>query len=479
MLGREWGNYVVDGKLGEGGMGTVYRLVHRSLPDTYAALKVLNARGAAVASAKERFDQEARVAAAIGRDRVARVLDQGQFPDGVPYIVMEFIVGQSLDQHLDETGPLRALTALQVTYHIADTLAIAHAKGIIHRDVKPSNIMLTRTRNQEFAVTILDWGIARARGEYQVAQTETSAIAGTLGYMAPEIVRRGGTVDGRSDVFSLGVVLYKLLSGVLPFPALTSEDQIPAFIASRPPAIGQNRPPSLDSVPRWLERIVLRALAPLREDRPTMDALREDLGQAIARLRESPDNQRDQPPHEEPLQSESHAGQNPDADATRMLPRVASDAESRTARIAEPLTRRGSNSKRRLRMLMAGLLLLAFLVVGVGHWLRTTSGGVPAAARTLGPALPTKSVSTVTAQPPQVADPPSLPPTETQPNPPSGMTAGRVAQSPVKPTAGNRAPAGTGKGTGGARGNDAAPKIRSSPARVTCHRTASGALDCD
>lgn len=289
VIGRKWGDhYVVESKLGEGGMGAVYRLAHRSLRDKFLAIKVLNSRGAVVASAKERFDQEAHVATALGKNRVAEVFDLGQFSDGIPYIIMAYIPGQSLDDLLDYTGPLRTVTAVQIGFYIADTLTIAHAKKIIHRDIKPSNIMLTRTRENDFDVTILDWGIARARGELQVAHTATTAIAGTLGYMAPEVVRRGGVIDGRADVFSLGVLLYKILTGVQPFPALTSEEQIPAFIASRPPALGLHRPPDLDPVPRWLERIVLRALAPLAEDRPTMDGLREELRAALSRLREQP-----------------------------------------------------------------------------------------------------------------------------------------------------------------------------------------------
>jgi serine/threonine protein kinase len=293
IIGREWSNYRVDSKIGEGGMGAVYRLVHKTIPGLYAALKVLNSQGATHASSRERFEQEAKVAAAIGKERVAGVIEQGEFLDGTPFIVMNLIEGQSLSALLEETGPLRVMTALRIAYHVTDTLVVAHSKQIVHRDIKPSNIMLTRTRDQEFAVTILDWGIAKARGEVQVAHTGTAAVAGTLGYMAPETLLPKPNIDGRADVFSLAVMLFKMLSGNLPYLPIASAGQVAEaieFYRSHPISIGWHRPPTLDPVPRWLERIILRALVLDHTDRPTMDKFRQDLAEAMARLQKNPEN---------------------------------------------------------------------------------------------------------------------------------------------------------------------------------------------
>ena len=303
IIGREWGNYVVECKIGEGGMGAVYRLVHRSLPNTVAALKVLSAEGAALASARERFEQEAMVAAEIGKERVAAVRDYGTFADGIPYIVMDLIEGQSLAALLRETGPLRVLDAFRIAYHVADTLVIAHGKNIIHRDIKPSNLMLSRTRSRDYSVTILDWGIAKARGELQVAHTGTAAVAGTLGYMAPETMAPKAAIDGRVDVFSLGVTLFEMLAGQKPYMIIASAEQIADaidFYRNHPVSIARSRPPALDPVPRWLERIVLRALMLDQTDRPTMDKFRKDLTDAIDELQKNPENRPPPSRDEEP-----------------------------------------------------------------------------------------------------------------------------------------------------------------------------------
>lgn len=307
IIGREWGNYVVDSKIGEGGMGAVYRLVHKTLPNTFAALKVLSPEGAAHASARERFEQEARVAAVIGKERVAAVRDHGTFADGIPYIVMDLVDGQNISALLRETGPLRVMDALQIAYDVAETLMMAHGQQIIHRDIKPSNLMVSRTRTQNYAVTILDWGIAKARGELQVAHTGTAAVAGTLGYMAPETMAPNAKIDGRVDVFSLGVTLFEMLAGHKPYMIIATADQIAEaieFYRQRPVSIGRSRPPALDPVPRWLERIVLRALLLDQTDRPTMDKFLESLAEAIARLQKNPEN-RPQPARAEATDTET------------------------------------------------------------------------------------------------------------------------------------------------------------------------------
>ncbi len=294
-IGQEVGDYIVDAKIGEGGMGSVYRVFHKRVPGQYFALKLLKVQGETHATARERFEQEARVVAAIGRERVAGFVNIGELANGTPYIVMNLIEGQSLAAMLEETGPMRVLTALRIAYHIADTLVVAHGKQIVHRDIKPSNIMVTRTRDQEFSVTILDWGIAKARGEVQVAHTGTAGVVGTPYYMAPETLLPKVDIDGRADVFSLAVTLFEMLSGrgKRPYLVLCSAADVEAAISTyrnQNISIGLHRTAGLDPVPRWLERTILKALVLEREDRPTMDKFRQDLADAMDRLQRNPEN---------------------------------------------------------------------------------------------------------------------------------------------------------------------------------------------
>ena len=177
ILGRVvLGKYAVERKLGQGGMGAVYLLRHRELPDTFAAIKILAAehRGTMM---HERFRQEAWVAATIGSQRVARPIDAGEFDDGIPYFVMEYVEGNSLDAELAHRGPFPTALACRILLRVADTMAVAHHKSIIHRDLKPANIMLT-PEGEDFAVKLLDFGVARVSGSAKMAHTIDRSIVG-------------------------------------------------------------------------------------------------------------------------------------------------------------------------------------------------------------------------------------------------------------------------------------------------------------
>jgi serine/threonine-protein kinase len=212
--GRTVGNFRVTRLLGAGGMGTVFLLEHITLPNTFAAIKVLTSNRGDGSLLRERFVQEALVAAALGGDRVVRPLDIGRFEDGTQYIVMEYVDGRTLADVIDRDGPLSITSALTIAHRVADAMTLAHARGIIHRDLKPSNLMLVD--NQEAQVKILDFGVARAIGDIKVAHTRESVVIGSPGYMSPEAAT-GSPVDAKTDVFSLGVTLFKMLTGQLPF----------------------------------------------------------------------------------------------------------------------------------------------------------------------------------------------------------------------------------------------------------------------
>ena len=272
-------NYRVARLLGAGAMGSVYLLEHVRLPNTFAAIKVLSPRRGSAETLRERFVQEAVVAATIGGDRIARPLDVGQLDDGTPYIIMEYVDGRTVAQALDADGPLPVARALAIAWSVGDTMALAHARGIIHRDLKPSNIMLVDERLPR--VKVLDFGVARADGELKIVHTIEAAVIGSPGYMSPEAAT-GMAVDARTDVFSLGVTLFKMLTGALPFAGDNPQAILAATLTAPPLDPSALRPAGLDPVPREVAALIERALHRSAADRPDMCELRDRLWALLA-----------------------------------------------------------------------------------------------------------------------------------------------------------------------------------------------------
>jgi eukaryotic-like serine/threonine-protein kinase len=211
------GRYAVQGELGRGAMGVVFRALDPAL-DRAVAVKVIAARAGELARVdpdlEARFLREARVAARISHPNVVTVFDAGREGSSL-YLVMELIEGESLAARLLRGEFPTAAQALELTAQVADALGAAHALGVVHRDIKPGNIMVTRSGR----VKVADFGVAKAIGE-ETDLTRSGTVVGSPAYMAPEQVR-GQTLDGRADLFSLGVVLYELLMRRKPFPADT------------------------------------------------------------------------------------------------------------------------------------------------------------------------------------------------------------------------------------------------------------------
>jgi len=211
------GRYTIVGELGRGAMGVVFRAVDPAL-DRPVAIKVIAARSGSVPLSVEeleaRFLREARVAARISHPGVVTVHDAGREGESL-YLVMELVDGESLSERLARRRFPSAPEALEIVAQVADALGAAHSLGVVHRDIKPSNIMMTRGGR----VKVADFGVAKAMGE-QTDLTRTGTVIGSPAYMAPEQVR-GEVLDGRADLFSLGVVLYELLLRRKPFPADT------------------------------------------------------------------------------------------------------------------------------------------------------------------------------------------------------------------------------------------------------------------
>jgi serine/threonine protein kinase len=262
--GDRLGPYQVISLLGAGGMGEVYRARDPRL-DREVAIKVLSPHGAHDPDRLQRFEQEARVVAALGHPNVLALHDVGS-QDGTAYAVFELLEGQTLGQRL-ESGPLTVRKAVDYGVQICQGLAAVHARGVVHRDLKPDNVFLTRHGQ----VKILDFGLAKVAphalgvldgGADGRTPTEPGLLVGTCGYMAPEQAR-GRAADARSDIFSVGAVLYEMLSGRRAFRGPTPADTLAALLTQDPPDISDVSQP----VPPALERVVRRCLERSPEER--------------------------------------------------------------------------------------------------------------------------------------------------------------------------------------------------------------------
>jgi len=271
--------YRIDEPIGEGGMGFVCRATHVGL-DTPVAIKLIRPDFKDDAEFVRRFLNEARRAAVLKSERVTRVHDVGQLDSGEPYLVMELLEGVELDKYLEAHGPLAALDAVNVALQICEALAEAHAAGIVHRDIKPGNAFLVRRADGRFAVKILDFGISKQMLDATTGVTSLTNHDQSLGsphYMSPEQMLDPSSVDHRSDIWSVGVVLFELLSGQRPFDG-TSMPEVCAKVLTAPAPVLRSVRPDVDPE---LEAIVMQCLEKKPEARYRDVAA---LGQALQRF---------------------------------------------------------------------------------------------------------------------------------------------------------------------------------------------------
>ncbi len=264
------GRYEVRGLVGTGGMARVY-LADDVRTRRAVAVKILSRDFAADKVARERFLREIEVAAAIGHPNVVQVLDAGERPDGAPFLVLEFLHGESLGELLRRDGAVEEAFAVPMMARAASALAAAHRAGIIHRDVKPDNLFLVGERGAPYTLKVVDFGMAKLSEASSLSQS--GMALGTLQYIAPEQAL-ADPVDGRTDVYGLGVVLYRMLTGKMPFEANDDATLVAHHLftpAPRPSLVK----PGID--PR-LEADILTAMRKRPENRyPSMTALEEDL----------------------------------------------------------------------------------------------------------------------------------------------------------------------------------------------------------
>ena len=283
MIGQALGHYRIEAKLGEGGMGVVYRAFDTHL-DRPVAIKILRADATTSPERQRRFVQEAKAASALNHPNIIHIYDISSSGD-TDFIAMEFVAGKTLHQLIGKNDlPLR--DTLKYSIQIADALARAHSAGIVHRDLKPANIII----DEDGRVKLLDFGLAKLTektvdSEADTATmtaeaaplTEEGSIVGTVAYMSPEQAE-GRKVDARSDIFSFGSVLYEMVTGRRPFEGATKMSTISAILQKEPPPPGGLAP----NLPAELEKIILRCL---RKDRDRRTQHIDDVKLALEELR--------------------------------------------------------------------------------------------------------------------------------------------------------------------------------------------------
>jgi serine/threonine-protein kinase len=273
--GAVLGNYEVDGLAFEGGFASIYR-GHRRGSGAPVAIKVLRSALAMSVRMIERFEQEARALERLHHPGIVVIYELGTLTDGRPYIVMEWIEGRSLAEELAARGPLSASEALAVMNEVGSAVAAAHAVGVIHRDIKAQNIVALR-QGAWFTVKLIDFGIAKLMApEDQNTAFTTRTMVGTPRTMAPEQIL-GRSIDARTDVYALGLLLYQILAGRLPFDGANAVEIEELHLFAAPPRVSQAAP-----VPAALDAVIARALAKEKGDRyPDVPAFLDALTRAV------------------------------------------------------------------------------------------------------------------------------------------------------------------------------------------------------
>jgi serine/threonine protein kinase len=282
--GQTVGNYRILSKIGTGGMGAVY-LAEHPLIGKRVALKVIHRELAGNRDVVSRFFQEARAVNKIGNEHIVEIHDFGVTGEGDHFFIMEYLEGRTLASILSREAPLDVMRSLHLGAQIATALAAAHAAGIIHRDLKPDNIMLLpRLGDQDF-VKVLDFGLAKVFSAATAVKTAAGVLLGTPHYMSPEACESKGDVDHRTDIYALGVLLFQMMTGALPFSGETMGEVLVKQVTALPPAPRGINP----AIPPSVEQILLRCLAkPVDARFATMTQLREALLDPEAYLRGTP-----------------------------------------------------------------------------------------------------------------------------------------------------------------------------------------------
>lgn len=252
------GKYRVDRILGRGGMGCVAAVRNEDLGELFA-IKVLLPEIAGRVGAVERFVREARAAARLKTPHVVRVYDVGKLDDGAPYMLMEYLEGKDLGTLLEDRGVLSPRQVVDFVLEALDAICEAHTLGIIHRDLKPSNLFVTPGRDRRPLLKVLDFGISKELNPRDQATTQSGGLMGSPYYMSPEHMRSAKRVDVRTDLWSLGVIMFELLSGTLPFDGDTPTEVCSAVLEQPLPSLALRAPTTPPALISIVERCLQRS----------------------------------------------------------------------------------------------------------------------------------------------------------------------------------------------------------------------------
>ncbi len=253
------GKYRLERELGRGAMGTVWSAIHLSL-DQRVAIKVISSEYADSTEAIQRFHTEAKAAAKLRSRYVVQVYDDGETPEGLPYIVMEYLEGESLEDRIVREGDVPLAEAVRIATHVGRALARAHGRGIVHRDLKPANIFITKNEDDDmgWVAKVLDFGIAKLDDNRDKSTTKTGTVLGTPLFMSAEQVRGASTVDARADLYSLGMVVYNMITGRYAFEGSSFGDLLVSICTDPLPKLSDQAPWAPLALEQWFQKACAR-----------------------------------------------------------------------------------------------------------------------------------------------------------------------------------------------------------------------------
>jgi len=353
--------YKILARLGVGGMGEVYKVLHLHL-NAIRVIKLMRATIANEAGAHDRFLREARLATRIQHPNVATLFDFSTLDDGSRYMVWEYIEGINLHEMIESRGPLSPRYAAKLAVQTLQGLDAIHRAGIVHRDISPENLMIARDAEGEERVKIIDLGIAKQWGDEGDNKTKTGMFVGKWKYCSPEhlgMLPQGERIDGRADLYSFGIVLYEMLTGIPPFQADTPHSYLVMHASERPRALREVNP-SVSASPE-MEAIIFRAL---EKDRNKRFATARDFARAIEEIADSLD---DKPGEPAPLPQAIEVTEEPTRVIDSSAPTVATMASAETVQTVgpEPPVQKGGGMAAALRIAIVIVVIVggAFLLL--------------------------------------------------------------------------------------------------------------------
>lgn len=253
------GKYRLERELGRGAMGTVWSAIHLSL-DQRVAIKVISSEYANSTEAIQRFHTEAKAAAKLRSRYVVQVYDDGETPEGLPYIVMEYLEGESLEDRVARDRDIPLAEAVRIASHVGRALSRAHGRGIVHRDLKPANIFITKNDDDEmgWVAKVLDFGIAKLDDNREKSTTKTGTVLGTPLFMSAEQVRGASAVDARADLYSLGMVFFNMLTGRYAFEGTSFGDLLVSICTDPLPRLSEHAPWVSQPLDDWFQKACAR-----------------------------------------------------------------------------------------------------------------------------------------------------------------------------------------------------------------------------